>query len=268
MNAFWLIGQGWVSCLVVALIALTCRASDPAYYFIQISDTHWGARDGAALTRRAVEAVNALPVKVEFVVFTGDLCSDSIKKDVVVNEGLVAVKGLKAPVYYVPGNHDILKTDSGPTTKRFIEKFGPLNRKVEIHGVTCLFLNTEPVEGESRSPGQVQRTWVEESLGSGKGTDPVLIFMHRPPIRDLVHGFEEERTWDDPYDSRWGELFAKHSEIKGVFAGHFHRDELRWIGAVPVFVAPALARFWDRQPSFRLYELKDGKVNSRTMYPE
>lgn len=256
------------ACLVVIVFSAGGMAAEKPFYFVQISDLHWGARDGVALTRRTVETVNALSVKVEFVAVTGDLFSDSIKKETVLNDGLEAMKGLKAPVYYVPGNHDILKTDLAVTTKLFEKNFGALNRKVEIRGVTCLFLCTELLEGETRSPGQVQRTWVEDALGSGKGKKPVLVFMHRPPIRDLINGSDGAVSWDDPYDPRWETLFGKYPEIKGVFAGHFHRDELRWIGQVPVFVAPALARFWDRQPTFRLYEFKDGKVNYWNLYPQ
>jgi hypothetical protein len=260
--------QRLLTCLVVVFVCVGGMAAEKPFYFVQISDLHWGARDGVALTRRTVEAVNALSVKVEFVAVTGDLFSDSIKKEAVLNDGLEAMKGLKAPVYYVPGNHDILKTDLAVTTKLFEKNFGALNRKVEIRGVTCLFLCTELLEGETRSPGQVQRTWVEDTLGSGRGKKLVLVFMHRPPIRDLINGSDGAVSWDDPFDPRWETLFGKYPEIKGVFAGHFHRDELRWIGQVPVFVAPALARFWDRQPTFRLYELKDGKMNYWNLYPQ
>jgi Icc-related predicted phosphoesterase len=254
--------------IVLALVLLAGCASAERFYFVQISDTHWGARDGVSLTRRAAEMINALPVKVEFVVMTGDVCSDSILKEPVVKEGQEALKGLKAPLYYVPGNHDIVKTDSVRTSAQFEKTFGPLNRKVEVRGVMCLFLCTEMKEGETRPPAEVERLWIEDKLESGKSRKPVLIFMHRPPIFDMVNGSDGQVSWDHPYDTRWGSLFEGHPEIKGVFAGHFHREELRWIGGVPVFVAPALARFWDRQPSFRLFEYHDGQLNYWALYPE
>lgn len=244
------------------------RAPDERFYFVQVSDTHWGARDGVTLTRRAVEMINALPVKVEFVVITGDVFSDSILKEPVVKDGLDAMKGLKPALYYVPGNHDILKTDIVRTSAVFEKTLGPLNQTVEVRGVACLFLCTEMAEGETRSPGEVERRWIEDKLESGKGRKPALIFMHRPPIFDLLNGSDGQVSWGHPYDTRWEALFADHPEVKGVFAGHFHRDEMRWIGAVPVFVAPALARFWDRQPSFRLFEYNKGQLNYWTLYPE
>ena len=69
-----------------------------AFYFVQLTDTHWGARDGVTQTRQAVEMINALPVAIEFVVVTGDVFSDSIQRDDVRENGLAAMKGLKVPV--------------------------------------------------------------------------------------------------------------------------------------------------------------------------
>src|SRR2546427_726307 len=56
----------------------TASASDKAFYFVQLSDTHWGytgpANPDAAVTlRKAVATVNALDVPPDFIFFTGDL---------------------------------------------------------------------------------------------------------------------------------------------------------------------------------------------------
>lgn len=259
-----------LACVLVFVYCLGCggEAQSNGWFFVQVTDTHWGARDGVSLTRRAVDMINALPVKVEFVAVTGDLFSDSIRNEEVVSEAVDAMKGLAMPVYYVPGNHDILKDDVERTRRLFEKHFGALNRKAEVEGVACLFLCTEMLGGETRSPGEVQRKWVEEACRVSGAGKPVLIFMHRPPIRDMLNGSDGDVSWDDQYDTRWSQLFDRHPEIKAVFAGHFHRDELCWIGAVPVHVASALARFWDRQPSFRLYQYQDGKINFWALYPE
>ena len=74
-------------------------------------------------------------------------------------------------------------------------------------------------------------------------------------------------AWNrESYHPRWARLFNEQPEIKAVVAGHLHRDELHWIGSVPIYVASSLARFWDRQPSFRLYEYRDGKLGYWTIY--
>lgn len=242
------------------------QAPGRPWFFVQMTDTHWGAKDGMAMTRSAVSMINRLPVKVEFVAVTGDLFADSILKEAVVREGVEVLKALKAPVYCIPGNHDLLKGDYTRTRAVFEKNFGPVQQKLVTKGVVCLFLCTELPDEEKRSFWQVTRTDIAKMLVDT--TDPVLIFMHRPPVVDLLGGDGDMQEWGAASDSRWERLFENYPSIKGVFAGHFHRDEMIWIGTVPVYVAPALARFWDRQPAFRLYEYKDGRINYWTLYPE
>jgi UDP-2,3-diacylglucosamine pyrophosphatase LpxH len=55
-------------------------------------------------------------------------------------------------------------------------------------------------------------------------------------------------------------------DVKAVITGHFHRDELHWVGGRPVFAAPPVAGYWGRQASFRLYEYRDGRLSYRTIY--
>src|ERR1700692_3627747 len=48
------------------------------FYFVQLSDAHWGFNgppnpDAANTLKKAVASVNALPLKPDFIVFTGDL---------------------------------------------------------------------------------------------------------------------------------------------------------------------------------------------------
>src|SRR5437763_11895911 len=48
------------------------------FFFVQLSDSHWGFKgppnpEAANTLREAVAAVNALPASPDFVVFTGDL---------------------------------------------------------------------------------------------------------------------------------------------------------------------------------------------------
>jgi Icc-related predicted phosphoesterase len=232
-----------------------------------MSDTHWGAKDGIAMTRSAVALINRLPVKVEFVAITGDLFADSIRNQEVVPESVDVLKGLKVPVYCVPGNHDIRQEDFNGDKLIFQKYFGPIEQKVTVEGVVCLFLCSEMQRDEPRSAWQTERAVIGEMIGASK--DPVLIFMHRPPLRDLLgNEGKAAEQWGEVSDPAWARFLSKHPSVKGVFAGHFHRDETIWIGDVPVFVAPAVARFWDRQPSFRLYEYKDGHINYWTLYPE
>ncbi len=240
-------------------------AREPHFFFAQITDTHWGAGDTVALTRTAVAMMNRLPVKLEFVVHTGDMLADRIGDERTVREGLDAMKSIKAPVYYVPGNHDILAVDAERTAKLFTQYFGPVNGRLEVKGVVCLFVCTESLDGDTRNLGRIQREWVEGQL-KGMGGRPVLMFMHKPPVRDMLTEGSPSDWQKDDYHPQWKRLFDEHPEIKAVVAGHLHRDELHWIGSVPIHVASSLAPFWDRQPSFRLYEYRNGRLGYWTIY--
>src|ERR1043165_5439933 len=55
------------------------QSRDRDFYFVQLSDTHWGF-EGAAINpdaqgtlKKAVTAINNLEIEPDFIVFTGDL---------------------------------------------------------------------------------------------------------------------------------------------------------------------------------------------------
>lgn len=256
--------------LAAILLAGMARAAEEArvagggFYFAQITDTHWAAKGTVGLTRKAVAAINKLPVDVEFVVHTGDIFADSIRDEGVVREGLQAMRALKAPVYYVPGNHDLLEGAREETERLFRKHFGDVAGKVEIRGVLCLFLCTELAGDDDRAAGQVQREWILEQVGRGERR-PVLIFLHRPPVADRLAA-TTRAEWGEEFHPRWARLFESRPQIKALVSGHLHRDELHWIGAVPVYVASSLAPFWERQPSVRLYKYENGKLTYWTIY--
>jgi 3',5'-cyclic AMP phosphodiesterase CpdA len=251
---------------LLAMVPGCARAErDERFFFVQITDTHWGAGDTLSLTRSAVAMINKLPVPIEFVVHTGDVLADRIGDERMVRDGLEAMKALKAPVYYLPGNHDVLKDDYKKSARLFEQYFGALNGRIEVKGVACLFVCTEWPQGDTRSPGHAQREWVEDQLRE-VGNRPALVFMHKPPIQDILNETHAEDWEKENYHPRWAQLFDEHPGIKALVAGHFHRDELHWIRSVPVYVASSLAPFWDRQPSFRLYEYRDGRLSYWTIY--
>lgn len=239
-------------------------ATQSGFYFVQITDTHWGVKGGVALTRRAVEAINQLPLDIAFVVHTGDILADTIFDEGVVREGLDVMRKLKAPVYYLPGNHDILQGKTRETERLFVGYFGKSSAKVEIRGVLCLFLCSETRDGDDRTTAMAQQDWIERALKKDE-TRPVLLFTHRPPVADRIDAKTVEE-WGREYHPRWRRLFESRPQIKAMVSGHFHRDELHWIGNVPVYVGSSVASFWERQPSVRLYKFEDGRLTYWTIY--
>lgn len=244
---------------------MNAESNAPSFFFVQISDTHWGSRDGASLTKQVVELINELPFKVECVVHTGDITADQALNSGTIGEGLAEMAKLRTPVFYVPGNHDICWTNVEPTVSVFTNRFGPLLAATNICGVSFLFTFVEPVVAKYRVEGYYPERWL-----TGKLDDPAnkqaIVFMHTPPVRDF-HNNAFFDVWPEESRTKWIQLLDR-SNVVAVVTGHFHRDELHWAGRVPVFVGAPIARYWGRQPSFRVYEYANGRLSYRTIYVE
>ena len=96
--------------------------NDGALRFVQISDTHIGFdkpanSDVTATLRAAVAKINAAPESPSFVLHTGDLTHLSKPAEFDTLEQVLAE--LAVPVFYVPGEHDVLDDDANSYLARF-----------------------------------------------------------------------------------------------------------------------------------------------------
>src|SRR3954468_22855669 len=97
-----------------ALPGVAHAAGQEDFYFIQMSDTHWGFEgppnpDAKGTLRKAVAAVNSLSRQPDFIVFTGDLTHSTdnpLERRKRLAEFQEIVSALKAPVRFMPGEHD------------------------------------------------------------------------------------------------------------------------------------------------------------------
>src|SRR4051812_11132741 len=117
------------------------------FFFVQLSDTHWGFTDdsvnpdAAGTFRKAVAAVNALSRQPDFIAFTGDMiqATDDAKerrrrmaemRDMI---GMLKVKDVR----FVPGDHDAQK-DLGEAYQEF---FGTLHYTFDHKGYHFIVLD-------------------------------------------------------------------------------------------------------------------------------
>lgn len=250
--------------LAVLLTVLSVFAGE-SVYFVQITDTHFGKADHAERTREVVKAVNALPMQIAFVAVTGDIMDNCIADSCKVTEALEVFGKLKMPVYFVPGNHDLLTTAPEETVAVFTSRFGPLISSVEYGGVDFVFVCTEPLDGGVQIKGFDPLNELEALLQSRPAGHPCVLFNHEPCADDFYDNGMHKGWAYSPDGARWLELI-KHYPVKAVISGHFHRDELHWIGEVPLYVCPPVAGLFGRQPAFRIYKYCDGKIEYRTQY--
>lgn len=264
----WLcVGRGQIETTSPAIAAEL--QPDVHFYFVQVTDTHFGSGKKYRHIERnqAVrEAVNKLPLPISCVVVTGDVFSDKIYKDEIRARAKSHFDGFDKPVHFLPGNHDLrpgkyLETN----TKTWQDTFGPLSHTADYHGVRFVFVYTEPLAKGFAQPGYDALAWLEATLDEA-GEMPVLVFHHTPSVDDFYNN-EMHPGWAEDIRRKWAALLNRHN-VKGVVAGHFHRDEMHWIGDVPLYVSTPVAGFWGRQACYRIYEYRNGKVGYRTQYIE
>ena len=145
----------------------------------------------------------------------------------------------------------------------FVKNFGPLASKAEYDGVVFLMVCTEPLKTGVPIPGYDPLQWLEQALKDA-GDKSVVIFTHAPDVQDF-YANQMHPGWPQAARDKW-ETLIKGRHVKAVITGHFHRDELSWIGNAPQFVCPPVVPVAGRQPAYRMYEYSDGKVGYRTIY--
>jgi len=192
------------------------------FYFVQLSDTHWGFKgpalnpDAAGTLPKAVAAVNALKERPDFIVFTGDLThtTDDPKerrrrlaefKDIVSKLDVRTVR-------FLPGEHDA-SLDRGEAWKEF---FGPSNYSFDHKGVH--FVALDNVSDPAARLGEAQLGWLKADLARLDPAAPVVVLAHRP-LFDLMP------QWD--WATRDGkaaiDILMPYRNVT-VFYGHIHQE--------------------------------------------
>src|SRR3954463_514409 len=107
-----------------ALGAPLHRAAVSPFTSAQLGDSHIGFNkppnaDARATFREAIAKVKALPQRPDFVIHTGDV--SQLSRDEEFDDAEQMLKELGLPVFFVPGEHDMLDPDGG---KAFLNRFG------------------------------------------------------------------------------------------------------------------------------------------------
>ena len=142
---------------------------------------------------------------------------------------------------------------------------GPLGSVYETNGVVFIAVYTEPLRGAMGNVGGFDPLpWLESQLAKA-GDKPVFVLTHTPDGEDFYEN-EVHPGWPEPNRSAWRRVLAK-GNVKAILAGHYHRDELQQdADGIPLHVGNAIANFWGRQGSFRIYTYADGRLSFRTVY--
>ena len=195
--------------------------ADEDFFFVQISDTHWGFSgppnpEAANTLREAVQAVNALPTQPDFIVFTGDLThttDDGGVRRKRMAEFREIVKDLRTQDHrYMPGEHDA-SLDAG---KAFQEHFGATHYSFDHKGVHFVVLDN--VSDPAAKLGDAQIDWLLRDLRPIAPDAPIVVFTHRP-LFDLAPSWD----WATKDGPKAIDLL-QHWKHVTVFYGHIHQE--------------------------------------------
>lgn len=250
---------------VVGLLSAQSNGADETgFYFIQITDSHWGKEDNLIRTKRIVEGINNLSLPIEFVAHTGDITSGAPANRQLVDSGLAIMRTCKYKVLYVPGNHDIIGRPFAETSAAFIRNFGQLCSRNEVHDVSVIALFNFFIRDSSGKQVYNPILHLDSLLGGKPKNMPAIIFQHSPTVDDYYDNkFHPGWPLDDRMKYR---QLCETNNVAAIIAGHFHRDELHFIGRIPLLVSPPISGNWGRQSSFRVYHWENGKLSYFTQY--
>ncbi len=209
--------------------------------FVQISDSHIGFNkdanhDVVGTLRAAIAKINALPDRPEFVLHTGDLTHLSKPEEFDTLQQVLSE--LSLPVFYVPGEHDVLNDDG----KGYLERFGKNTTGAGWHsfdhsGVHFVGLvNVVNLKaGGLGTLGDEQLEWLEKDVKHLKSSTPVVVFAHIP-----LWSVYPEWGWGTD-DSARALSYLKRFGSVSVLNGHIHQVMQKVEGHVTFHTAMSTA---------------------------
>jgi len=219
-------------------LANRALAAEDDFFFLQLSDTHWGFTgpavnpDSTGTLKKAVEAVNNLKIDPDFIMFTGDLThvTDDDKdrrkrlsefRDIV---GNLKVKNRR----FMPGEHDA-GLDEGEAFKEF---FGETHYAFDHKGVHFIVLDN--VSDPTSTIGETQLEWLAADLKRQDKNSRIVVFTHRP-LFDLYPDWD----WYTRDGAKAIELLMPYPNVT-VFYGHIHQEHHHNTGQIAHHAAKGL----------------------------
>ncbi len=216
------------------------------FTFVQISDSHIGFSkpanpDVTATLQTAIDKINALPHKPDFIIHTGDLSHLSKPSEFDTLDQVLQGASAKQ-VYFVPGEHDML-SDNG---EQFLQRYGKGTTKgsgwysFDQKGVHFVGLvNVANLKaGGMGSLGHDQLEWLENDLKGRSASTPIVLFAHIP-----LWTIYPDWGWGTD-DSELALSYVKRFGSVTVLNGHIHQIMQKIEGKVSFHTA-----MFDRFPS-------------------
>ncbi|MBV8890899.1 MAG: metallophosphoesterase [Acidobacteria bacterium] len=205
--------------------------------FVQISDSHMGFNkpanpDVIGTLKAAVDKINALPRRPEFILHTGDISHLSSPDEFdTVDQILTATH---TPIFFVPGEHDVLNDDG----KTFRERYAKNSKgagwySFDKNGVHFIGLvNVMNLKaGGLGTLGNEQLEWLRDDVKDLPSSTPIVVFAHIP-----LWTIYPEWGWGTE-DSAQALSYVKRFGSVTVLNGHIHQTMQKVEGNVTFHTA-------------------------------
>lgn len=210
---------------------------------LHVSDTHLlggdvrlgGRFDTAANLRRTLDAVEALGIRPDAIVFTGDLTDlgePEAYRALRASVEPVAAR-IGAPIVWVAGNHD-----ERPALRA--ELLGleatevPVTAVHDLDGLRLIVLDTTVPGWHHGDLDDAQLTWLQGVLAAPAPLGTILA-MHHPPLPSHVPLFDILELRDQPRLAR----AIAGTDVRAILAGHLHYSTSGTFAGIPVSVSAA-----------------------------
>jgi 3',5'-cyclic AMP phosphodiesterase CpdA len=225
-GAVWTMSSGVLKGMPLGAGAKMVKAHDGGsgdLRFVQISDSHIGFdkpanTDVTATLRAAIAKIKGAPEQPSFVLHTGDLTH--LSKPAEFDTLQQVLSELSLPVFYVPGEHDVLEDDG----ERYRQRFGKGTQgsgwqSFDKNGVHFIGLvNVVNLKaGGLGSLGREQLEWLERDVKRLKSSTPIVVFAHIP-----LWSVYPEWGWGTD-DSAQALSYLKRFGSVSVLNGHIHQ---------------------------------------------
>jgi 3',5'-cyclic AMP phosphodiesterase CpdA len=218
--------------------AIQARGASDDFFFMQLSDTHWGFTGDAVNPhpglelKSAVAAINSVATKPDFVVFTGDLThttDDVDQRRTRMTEFKQIVADLQVPlIKFMPGEHDAAP-DVGAV---YVEQFGDMHYSFDHKGIH--FIALDNVSDPMALVGADQLAWLKADLAALDRDAPIVVFTHRP-LWDL----KPEWDWTTADGADVIAALMVYTNVT-VFFGHIHQELHHMTGHIAHHAARSL----------------------------
>ncbi|MBD3288854.1 metallophosphoesterase [candidate division KSB1 bacterium] len=258
--------------IFISMIFITCGtdiARQESFRFVFMTDIHLQPERGAIEGfRQAIDSVNALNPKPDFVITGGDLIFDAIKQnekraDSLYNLYFETAKRFQMPVYHTIGNHEIfgVNTAAGVPSnhpeygkKMFVNRAGENNSYLAFSHKNWHFilLDAMSIHPEKDYIGKIDSTqieWLAAQLQGIGEKSPVAFVTHIPfyTVFSQYHGSPTMANGEKLVVTNANDIvkLAAPYNLKLVLQGHLHTvEEIKYKGVSYITGGAVSGNWW------------------------